>query len=134
LLATTDDATKAAMDAVIERYDTGRIDLETFAREVAPFRGNLAPADIIGAHDAFLQGPYPGANELLGDLHAAGVKTACLSNTGQGHWKQVNDPADPNFLPLARFSYRFASHLVGVMKPKDGIYEHVERETKLASA
>jgi FMN phosphatase YigB (HAD superfamily) len=72
--------------------------------------------------------------ELIDELSARGVRTACLSNTGEVHWRQVNDPADPNFLPLDRLTWRFASHLIGIMKPHDGIYEHVERTTGLPPA
>jgi HAD superfamily hydrolase (TIGR01509 family) len=46
----------------------------------------------------------------------------------------VNDPADANFFPLDRLTWRFASHLIGVMKPHEGIYEHVERTTALPPA
>lgn len=134
IAATDDPATRAAMEEVVCRYDTGRIGVETFCREIAPFRGGLTPQDVRRAHDAFLRGPFPGIDQLLDDLAAAAVKTACLSNTSDGHWQQINDRSDPNFLPLERLTYRFASHLIGVMKPHDAIYEYVERETGLPPA
>jgi FMN phosphatase YigB (HAD superfamily) len=126
-----DDAARAAFDEIVARYDRGVIDMETFAREVATDRG-VEPQDIIGLQRCLLQGPYPGASELIDDLLAAGLKTACLSNTTDIHWQQLHDPNDQNFLPLNRLSYRFASHLIGLCKPSDEIYKHVERTTGLA--
>jgi putative hydrolase of the HAD superfamily len=123
-------ADRAAIDEIIARYDTGKIDGQTFAREIAPFRG-LSAEDAFRAHDAFLRGPYPGIDALLDDLCAAGLKTACLSNTSEHHWRQITDRNDPNFLPLDRLTWRFASHHIGIMKPHPGIYEHIERTTQL---
>src|SRR6476646_5828942 len=73
---------------IVERYDTGQIDGVTFAREIAPLRG-LREEDVVAFHNCFLQGPFPGALELIDDLNACGVRTACLSNTGEVHWRQV---------------------------------------------
>jgi FMN phosphatase YigB (HAD superfamily) len=130
-LAEPDEALVARAATVIERYDTGKIDGVTFAQEIAPLRG-LAPEQVHAFHNAFLRGPFAGGAELIDELHARGVRTACLSNTGEVHWRQMNDPDDPNFFPLDRLTWRFASHHIGVMKPHDGIYEFVERTTKLA--
>ena len=112
------------------RYDSGRIDLQTYAHEICGFRG-LPPDDIVAMNRAYLRGPYPGAIDLLDSLHAAGVATACLSNTSEPHWGMMLDPQGPNYLALERLTYRFASHLIGAVKPNDAIYEHVERTTNL---
>ena len=45
------------------------------------------------------------------------------------HWRQVHDPDDRNYLPMDRLTYCFASHLLGLCKPSDAIYEHVEKVT-----
>ena len=110
--------------------DTGRIDRFEFARRVALTRG-IPPQDVLRAYDVFVLGPYPGAVELLDELRSAGVKTACLSNSSDGHWQQTCDRGSTCYFPLARFTWQFASHLVGLCKPNDAIYEHVERETKV---
>ena len=127
-----DEATQRRVDEIVGQLDSGRCDLETFAREYAPCCG-LQPADVIRLQQVYLRGAYPGAAELLDDINAAGVQTACLSNTHDVHWRMITNPADPNYLPLDRMTYRFASHLVGMRKPFDEIYEHVERTTKLQS-
>jgi FMN phosphatase YigB (HAD superfamily) len=127
------DAACAAMEAVISRHDTGKISAQTFCREIAPLRG-LTPEQVFKTHDVFLRGPYPGATQLVADLAGADLKTACLSNTSDHHWRQMLDPASPNFMSLDRLTWRFASHLIGVMKPHPGIYEYVERATKIPPA
>jgi putative hydrolase of the HAD superfamily len=126
-----DEATSRRVDDIVARIDTGKIDLGTFARELAPLRG-VQPADIVRIQNIYLRGPYPGATELIDDLNAAGVQTACLSNTSDSHWRMMTNPSDPNYLPLERLTHRFASHLIGIRKPDAGIYEHVERTTRLA--
>ena len=120
----------APVDQLLRRYDTGVIDLETFAREIAPLSGMTA-GDVVRLQECYLLGPYAGVGELLDDLSVAGVKTACLSNTSDAHWRMMLDPAGPNHLPLDRLDYRFASHLARLRKPDEAIYAHVERETGL---
>jgi HAD superfamily hydrolase (TIGR01509 family) len=126
-----DEATTRRIDDVAARLDTGRIDLDTFARELAPLRG-LRPEDVVRIQNIYLRGPYPGAVELIDELKGAGVQTACLSNTSDSHWRMMTNPADPNYLPLERLTYRFASQLIGLRKPDEAIYEHVEQTTGVA--
>ena len=128
--ADDDPATAARDHDAIVQLDTGRIDLTEFAHRVSVTRG-IPPEHVIRAYDIFLLEPYPGAVELIDDLHAAGLRTACLSNTSDGHWRQMNDPSHSSFFPLDRLTWRFASHLIGACKPADAIYEHVERTTEL---
>jgi HAD superfamily hydrolase (TIGR01509 family) len=125
-----DEGMRRAHDATIE-LDSGRISLDEFAARVAPLRG-IQPQDVVAAYDAFLLDPYPGAIELIDDLHAAGVQTACLSNTSDGHWRQMLDRAHRAFFPLDRLTFQFASHLIGACKPSDAIYQHVERTSNLS--
>jgi putative hydrolase of the HAD superfamily len=123
------DAARAAWDDLVIRYDRGIIDLDCFAREVAAHRG-VEPQDVIRLQECFLQGPYPGAVELIEEILSVGCKTACLSNTADLHWKQVHDRNHPSYLPMDRLSWRFASHLIGKCKPTDEIYQHVEQVTR----
>jgi putative hydrolase of the HAD superfamily len=125
------DGERAAMERAIARYDTGITDAQAFCREIAPLRG-LTPQQAFAAHDVFLRGPYPGATGLIDDLARAGMKTACLSNTSDHHWRQMTDRSGSNYMSLDKLTWQFASHLIGVMKPHAGIYEHVERTTQIA--
>jgi HAD superfamily hydrolase (TIGR01509 family) len=127
-LGKPDAATQAEIGRLIALYDSGKIDLAQFASAVAPLRG-LRAQDVIDLQEAYLLGPYPGVVELIDDLRATGVKTACLSNTTENHWRQMLDPNNPNYLPLEKLDFRFASFLAGARKPGDEIYQHVERET-----
>jgi glucose-1-phosphatase len=126
-----DESTKRRVDEIVGRLDSGACDLQTFAGEYGPCCG-LAPADVVRIQQVYLRGPYPGAAELLDELTATGVQTACLSNTHDTHWRMMLDTASANYLPLERLTHRFASHLVGMRKPFAAIYEHVERTAHVA--
>src|SRR4051794_36399341 len=121
-------AEQARAADIIRRYDSGEIDVEGFANEIAPLRG-LRAEQVLAVNHAYLLGPDPGGGELIDELHTAGVQPACLSNTNANHWRMMNDPKDANHLPLDRLTHRFASHLIGCCKPDVKIYEHVERAT-----
>jgi putative hydrolase of the HAD superfamily len=124
--------TTAEADELLRRYDTGRLDLASFAEAVAPLSG-LSPRDVVRLQESYLLGPYPGIDALLDDLTAAArVRTACLSNTSDLHWRMMQARGGPNSLPLHRLDYHFASHLCGLRKPDDAIYAHVEEETGAA--
>ena len=117
---------RAQIGEIAGRYDCGVIGLEQFAREVAAASGQRAE-DIVALQQAYLLGAYPGAAELVDELCRAGVRTACLSNTTDNHWRMMLDPSTPHFLPLAQMTWRFASFQVGMRKPDERIYAHVER-------
>jgi len=59
------------------------------------------------------------------------ITTACLSNTNARHWELMHSDSHAG-LPMHHLTHRVASHLVGVMKPEEGIYEHLEQITGLA--
>jgi FMN phosphatase YigB (HAD superfamily) len=118
----------ARVNEIACRYDSGAIDLDQFARAVAAASGQRA-ADIVALQQAYLLGAYPGAAELVDELCRAGVRTACLSNTTDNHWRMMLDPSTPHFLPLARMTWRFASFQIGMRKPDERVYAHVERVT-----
>lgn len=125
-----DDAGRGAMHALIHGSEIGDLDQAQFAAGAAELLG-LDPDHVLAISDAYLLGPYPEAARMLEDLHDAGVATACLSNTNAAHWRLMTDPDHRCYLPLDRMTYRFASHLVGVRKPDEAIYRHVEREAGL---
>ena len=132
-LAELSAAQMVEIDEIVGRYDSGVIDTAAFAQEIAPYRG-LRAQDVIRVQEVYLRGPYPGTTQLIDDLVRAGCKTACLSNTTDNHWRMMLDASGPNYLPLERLTWRFASHLIGAMKPHDEIYEHVERESGVSPA
>jgi glucose-1-phosphatase len=121
-----DAAALAALDVAVCRSELGEIDLDEFAAAAAPVLG-LPPASVVALSNAYCRGPYPGAAELLDELSAAGVATACLSNTNANHWRILTDPDNDHGRVTGRLTHRFASHLLRVRKPDDAIYAHVER-------
>ena len=116
------------VQAAVCASEVGDLDLHGFARATAPHFGITAD-DVIAISNIYLRGPYPGAAKLLDDIRAAGVATACLSNTNANHWRLMTDPSGLNSMPFDRLDFLFASHLVRMRKPEDRIYVHVERET-----
>jgi putative hydrolase of the HAD superfamily len=120
-----DAAALAALDAAVCRSEVGEIDLDEFAAAAARALG-LTPASVVTLSNAYCLGPYPGAGELLDELSAAGVMTACLSNTNANHWRILTDPDGDHGRVTGRLNHRFASHLVRVRKPDARIYAHVE--------
>ena len=123
-----DPAALAQMSEVAASYELGTISADRFADQTAQIVG-LQAAQVKVVSDLWLRGPYPGVFELMDCLVASGAATACLSNTNANHWRQMTTRNDPNYLPLDRLTYRFASHLIGHAKPAGQIYRHVEEIT-----
>ncbi len=122
------DGRLEALAALAHRYELGQHATEAFMREAAEL-ADLSPAEMQRVSDAWLTGTLPGACELLEALDDAGIATACLSNTNDNHWRMMATPGGANHLPLGRMRHRFASHLLGLAKPDEAIYRHVERAT-----
>lgn len=118
-----------AVHAAMCAHEVGEIDLEAFALAAAPHL-EISSDDFVRMHNAYTRGMYAGATQLLDDLRAAGVATACLSNTNENHWRIMSDARGGSFVPFEKFDHRFASHLVGMRKPEERIYAHVERATR----
>ncbi|HEX4793417.1 MAG TPA: HAD family phosphatase [Humisphaera sp.] len=124
--------------AVRERFqeltalgDVGKLGFDEFLQSASQILS--LPADQIrAAQEAYLRPAYTGSIELLDQLSARGIKTACLSNTSENHWRIMSDPGHTSHVPLHKLDYQFASHLVGHRKPDAAIYEHVERTTGFA--
>jgi len=115
---------------VAHRAEVGGLNADQLAREVATLLG-VSPQQFYRASEAFILGPYPGAADLISELTAAGLATACLTNTSDHHWQLLSQEGHPAYFPLHRLNHRFASHLVRFRKPDAAIYEHVERETRV---
>jgi putative hydrolase of the HAD superfamily len=112
-------------------HEVGEANVDDFARVAAPHLG-VSVRDFVAMHNAYTIGPYDGAATLLDDLRAAGVTTACLSNTNANHWRLMFEPG-PARMPLEKLNHLFASHLLGLRKPDDRIYAHVEQATGTAA-
>jgi len=117
--------------ALVPEHETGRMDDALFIQRVADISRHTTD-EIEQMVHGWIVGPYPGIVELVDELAGSPVRTACLSNTNNLHWPRMHDPGHPTSLPLPALDHRFASHLVGMRKPDEAIYRHVERETGVA--
>jgi putative hydrolase of the HAD superfamily len=107
-------------------YELGRCSTaEYFARAEIALDGRQPAAEIALVHNAWILGEYPGMDRLVGAIRAAGVETACLSNTNERHWELMT--AQPLTYPaFAALGRRQASHLLGLAKPDPAIYRAFE--------
>lgn len=121
---------RAGLSQVLHRAEIGQISADEVYREAAVLF-KCRPEQIREISDAFIFGPYPGAADLLEELSAAGVRTACLSNTYEHHWSLLFEPSHRARLPMDRLNHHFASHLLKSRKPEERIYAQVEREVEL---
>lgn len=118
------------MNELCVEHECGRIDNDTFDRRMAEMAGLTAP-QVAAVSDAWIGKPYCGVAALIDQVRDCGARTACLSNTNDRHWHIMSNDSDRR-LPLDRLHFRFASHLIGAMKPSDKAYAHVEAVTKIA--
>lgn len=117
---------------VFHEHESGRVDDDGFAAAVGDIL-TCPPPHVLATLRAWLKGPFPGVSELVEDLRRRPhVQLACLSNTNGMHWNMMIAGSGPTALPLHRLHHRFASHLLGCMKPDARIYQHVEQATGIA--
>jgi len=103
-------------------------DREFFARWAEALGGRFSAEEAERISLAWMEGEYEGVGDVVRELRARGHLLGCLSNTCGHHWDLAfNDTA--RFPTLQHFTYRHASHLVGVMKPDPWIYELYEEAT-----
>lgn len=109
---------------LVERHQLGHLGAHDFHRALASALGEVYSTDELArAHAAVLRGEYPGIEATIRLIGAAGLTTACLSNTNDDHWDALLAmPA------LQAMHARHASHLWGLAKPSEAIYRRFERE------
>lgn len=120
--------TLPSLREIVHAAEVGEFGAGVFAERVAPLLG-LKPADVRALSEAYIFGPYPGAIELVEELWARGIPTACLSNTNEHHWSLLSQAGHRAQFPLHRLNHQFASHLLRLRKPDDAIYAQVEKQT-----
>lgn len=125
-----DGAFSALLGELGARAD-GSLTSERFGEIVAAASGGrYAVEDVRGVSHAWLLGEHPGIGAIFDALDAVGVETALLSNTNDAHWDRlVASDGEAEFPTLRRARHRFASHLLGLVKPDPAIYREVERRT-----
>jgi len=108
--------------AVID-YQTGRASRDEFARALSRvFGGVYSPDEVKRVHAAWVIDEYEGVCGVIDAIHAAGLPTACLSNTNEAHWRQI-----ARYPSVMKLGTRLASHELGLHKPDPAIYREAER-------
>ena len=108
-----------------EPFQAGRISLERHLAGLASYLGLGSNADALRVHQSILLDAYDGTLELIEDLHAQGLTTACLSNTNAPHWEVMERPE--NYPAIASIQVPVLSHVVNAEKPHREIYEAFEQ-------
>jgi FMN phosphatase YigB (HAD superfamily) len=119
------------IEQVRDAHEAGRLTFDQFASRCGEISG-LTPAEHHRIAEAWLCGMFDGVPDMIDRINAR-CATACLSNTNDLHWRMMTEGDGPNRLPLERLTWRFASHIIGALKPDAAIYEHVERQTGFAA-
>ncbi len=115
---------------VQRRFETGQIAQDQYFSEAAAHFRGISTDQFIEAFDSWHDGLFPNIDNLLTRLAGRSVPMACLSNTNSRHWDCCMGD-DPRYEHLQLLDYRFASHLIGCMKPADPIYAHVEQQVDI---
>jgi putative hydrolase of the HAD superfamily len=119
-------ATREARRPFGERYQSGQITCaEYYQGTHDALRGLYSVAEIERLHHAWTREEYPGVRELVATLNdAAGITTACLSNTNHAHWQRLIN--QERYRTVQSLRHRLASHLLGCAKPDAEIYERAQ--------
>lgn len=99
----------------VRAFELGRIETAVFtARFVEEWALPVSPEAFEQDSMAWIEQPYPGAEELLGTLRPD-HHLCCLSNCNELHWSMM--------APLLRhFDSCFSSHLLGQIKPDQAAF------------
>ncbi len=125
----TPDTQQKIAQLLIET-ESNKITTREFMQQQLPLYGNLySPEEFERIYTCIIQDEIPGVLELVQELNAGGLRTACLSNTNALHWPALTDPA--RYPAITALDVRYASHLMGVCKPDLQIYRMLEREEHL---
>jgi len=100
-------------------HEVGAMSDGEYLDRLAEHLGLPSAEAALQAHLGFLHDPYPGTLELVHDIHRAGLRTACLSNTEEWHWRKMTSDLYPAVQAL---QIQTASHLLKARKPDPAIF------------
>ncbi len=105
----------------VRRYESGVCSREDFSHGMVEEHALSLPADeFLDVFRSWPRGLFEGAVDLVESL-VPEVRSACLSNTNELHWKEQRDARHIQIL----FEERFLSHETGLLKPDGAVFEHV---------
>lgn len=106
-------------------FQDGSLDLDGYLEALRAAFGLKSASDALAVHQNILDGTYPGADRLVDDIRAAGLRVGCMSNNNASHWERFLSPE--HFPVVAGLDVHVGSHVVGSNKPDGGIYDAFER-------
>lgn len=105
-------------------FESGKIGKVEFSeRVVSDFKFRATPEEFLHHYNRFPEAVYEGAKALL-KRAATQYTTACFSNTNELHWNELMGTMGLD----SHFEHKFASHLMGLVKPDAQSYEYVIAE------
>jgi glucose-1-phosphatase len=125
---------RAVLAELEPEIDSGRCTLIEYYRRLEGATGGVhSAAEIARIHEAWICGEYEGMVGLIAAIHAAGVQTACLSNTNETHWEMMSSDR-ATYPAFAALGGRYASCRLGLNKPEPAIYRALEEGCGVAGA
>jgi putative hydrolase of the HAD superfamily len=104
----------------VRRFEKGECSAEEFSvGVVSEWQLELSPQRFLELFRAWPIGPYPGAQDLLGEVQRS-VPIGCLSNTNSMHWDHQSE-----WPMLGMFDLTFLSFELGLVKPDADIFQAV---------
>lgn len=113
------------------QFQAGILDERAYLAEFSKFGGSSVE-EAKSVHNHILIEPYPGTLELIRDLRAEGLQTACLSNTNALHWQEMLYSG--RFPNVAGLDVHLASHERKLEKPDPRFYREMEMLTGVEAA
>ena len=108
----------------VRSFESGQIKPEEFAEQlIEEMSLTVSPEKFLEVFTNCAKGLFPGALELIKRI-PPDYTLAILSNTNALHWSRMMNETGLSEL----FHYYFASHLIGKLKPDQGVFEHVLEE------
>lgn len=114
----------------LDPYQGDDIDLDEYLRRLADHLDLATKEQALAVHNAILVEEYPGVLDLVHQLQANQIKTACLSNTNAPHFEIMKTSG--RFPAIAGLDLQMASHEVGCNKPDEAIFRVFEDKAHAA--
>lgn len=105
----------------VRRFESGSCTADEFSSAmIEEFSLNVSPDEFLRKFNAWPQGTFKGASQLLMGLSDK-YRLACLSNSNQSHWEHFLRHQSV----LEHFHDQFFSHEIGHLKPDAAAFHHV---------
>jgi FMN phosphatase YigB (HAD superfamily) len=112
---------------LFDAYQLGSIDTHQYLTELSSYLStSLKGAQ--AAHDAILDRPYEGTEQVVSDLAVAGHRTACLSNTNTLHWSILNSQTFP---AIEILDFKMVSQQIRLLKPEPTVFRLFEQQAEM---